>query len=90
MASKPNDIDVLYGLEPVIEPGDNAGSDGLDPFVDIACPYCGEPLTVALDLSAGSQSYIEDCQVCCQPIQMKVWVKEDGRLDSVAAERMDQ
>ena len=90
MSSRTHDIDALYGLEPVIEPGDNAGSDGLDPFADIACPYCGEFLTVALDLSAGSQSYVEDCQVCCQPIQMKVWVKEDGRLDTVVAERMDQ
>ncbi|MEO8314301.1 MAG: CPXCG motif-containing cysteine-rich protein [Pseudomonadota bacterium] len=73
-----------------MEPGDNAGSDGLDPFADIGCPYCGEFVTVALDLSAGSQKYVEDCQVCCQPMQMSVWVKEDGRLDSVAAERMDQ
>ena len=90
MSPRTPDIDALYGLEPVIEPGDNAGSGGLDPFADIACPYCGEFLTIALDLSAGSQTYIEDCQVCCQPIQMKVWVKEDGGLDSVAAERMDQ
>lgn len=90
MPGKSSDIDLLYGLEPVIEPGDNAGSDGLDPFADIGCPYCGEFVTVALDLSAGSQKYVEDCQVCCQPMQMSVWVKEDGRLDSVAAERMDQ
>ena len=89
MSTTPDDIDLLYGLEPVIEPGDNAGSDGLDPFADIACPYCGEFLTIALDLSAGSQTYIEDCQVCCQPMQIKVWTRDDGGLDSVSAERMD-
>ena len=36
----------------------------------ITCPYCGEPLSILIDLSAGAQSYIEDCQVCCQPMQI--------------------
>lgn len=36
----------------------------------IRCPFCAEAILVLLDLSAGSQSYIEDCQVCCQPIQI--------------------
>ncbi len=49
-----------------------------------------EPRTVRLDLSAGSQNYVEDCQVCCQPIQLSVQVYEDGSLDRVAAERMDR
>lgn len=88
MGKKPTDIDLLYGLEPVIEPGE--GGDGLEPFADVPCPYCGETLTIRLDLSAGSQSYIEDCQVCCQPMQMSVRVKEEGTLDGVSAERMDR
>lgn len=88
--ARPTETDLLYGLDPVIEPGEGAGNDALDPFADIACPYCGEFLTVALDLSAGSQTYVEDCQVCCQPIQMSLRVGEDGRLDSLAAERMDR
>lgn len=36
----------------------------------IDCPFCGENITVLLDLSAGGQSYIEDCQVCCRPMQI--------------------
>lgn len=36
----------------------------------ISCPFCGESISVLLDLSAGGQSYIEDCQVCCRPIQI--------------------
>lgn len=87
-SGKPTDIDKLYGLEPVIEPGE--GSDGVEPFADVQCPYCGETLTVRLDLSAGSQSYVEDCQVCCQPMQMSVRAAEDGTLDAVSAERMDR
>jgi hypothetical protein len=90
MSGKLNDIDQLYGLEPVITVGEAAGSDEVEPFVDVMCPYCGETLTVQVDLSAGSQSYVEDCQVCCQPIQMVVAVAEDGALESVLAERMDR
>jgi hypothetical protein len=88
--AKPTDIDLLYGLEPVIEPGDGAGNDAFEPFADISCPYCGEPLTVRLDLSAGSQSYVEDCQVCCQPIQLSVQVDETGGVNRLTAERMDR
>ena len=32
------------------------------------CPYCGESFTTLVDLSAGDQEYIEDCQICCRPI----------------------
>ena len=32
------------------------------------CPYCGETFTSLIDTSAGNQHYIEDCQICCQPI----------------------
>ena len=32
------------------------------------CPYCGEPITMVLDLSESAQSYVEDCEVCCNPI----------------------
>lgn len=85
---KGDDIDRLYGLEPVIEVG--GGGDGVEPFIDVQCPYCGETLTVRLDLSVGSQTYVEDCQVCCQPIQMSVGVADDGTLAAVSAERMDR
>ncbi|AOS96054.1 hypothetical protein AUP74_00584 [Microbulbifer aggregans] len=44
------------------------------------CPYCGEPITVLLDLSQGTHSYVEDCQVCCRPISISVTEEEDGSL----------
>jgi hypothetical protein len=35
---------------------------------EYTCAYCGETNLTFVDLSAGTQqSYIEDCQVCCQP-----------------------
>lgn len=48
-------------------------------FVEITCPYCGEPFETGVDVSAGSTRYIEDCQVCCRPIEFRVRVDaEDG------------
>tara|TARA_Y100001935_G_C17311136_1_gene516370 strand:- start:5832 stop:6143 length:312 start_codon:yes stop_codon:yes gene_type:complete len=43
----------------------------------IDCPYCGEKIEIQLDVSAGSQAYIEDCQVCCRPIELKLNVYGD-------------
>lgn len=36
----------------------------------IHCPFCAESMTILLDLSAGDQGYVEDCQICCQPMQI--------------------
>ena len=42
------------------------------------CPYCGEPLELAVDeLGGRHQSYVEDCVVCCRPIEVEVVVDED-------------
>lgn len=50
----------------------------MQPFVDVSCPYCGETIGLMLDASAGEQSYIEDCHVCCRPIVVSVGFDEDG------------
>ncbi|MEX1827362.1 CPXCG motif-containing cysteine-rich protein [Luteibacter yeojuensis] len=54
-------------------------------FTDIACPYCGEIIDVAVDVSAGSQTYTEDCQVCCRPIVMRLTVDEGDDSFSLSA-----
>ncbi|AOE49496.1 CPXCG motif-containing cysteine-rich protein [Kangiella sediminilitoris] len=47
----------------------------------INCPYCGEPQTVLIDPSIEQQQYIEDCQICCRPIEFDVVVNgEDVSL----------
>lgn len=51
------------------------------PSVEVHCPYCGEPIELFVDDSAGAQRYIEDCQVCCRPIVVAVSVDEDGDPD---------
>lgn len=53
----------------------------------IPCPYCGERIEIVLDASAGDQHYIEDCQVCCRPISVAVWIGADQDVHvSVTAE----
>jgi hypothetical protein len=84
----PKTVDELYGLEPVFEPG--AGEPAaLGEFVTVQCPYCGEAFETAVDLSAGSFQYVEDCQVCCQPIELAGEVDEDGQLLGLTANRSE-
>ena len=44
----------------------------------IDCPYCGEAIEVVIDCSVPEQAYIEDCQVCCRPIDFFVTVDAAG------------
>lgn len=34
------------------------------------CPYCWEEISMLLDASVHTQTYIEDCEVCCNPIEV--------------------
>jgi transcription elongation factor Elf1 len=52
----------------------------------INCPYCGQSMEVVLDLSGGSQSYVEDCQICCQPMQICFDV-DDDQLQGLQVDR---
>ena len=79
-------INALYGLEPVFEPGPGT-EGGPTEMVAIHCPYCDEPFTICVDLSAGSCSYIEDCQVCCQPVEIGCEIDGQGALQAVKADR---
>lgn len=49
-----------------------------------SCPHCGERISVVLDLSADQQHYVEDCEVCCSPIEISFRV-EEGALISFEA-----
>ena len=53
------------------------------------CPYCWEEISMLIDLSQNHQSYIEDCEVCCNPIQLTVNT-ENGQIISFQAENIEQ
>jgi len=40
------------------------------------CPYCFEQISMLIDLSEPHQTYIEDCEVCCNPIEVNVEVEK--------------
>jgi hypothetical protein len=54
--------------------------------VDIVCPYCGENFSVTIDTSQGDCSTVEDCSVCCQPIQLDIECRA-GEVTGVSATR---
>ena len=44
---------------------------------DLTCPYCGEDIQMVIDCSVASQEYIEDCQVCCRPINLVINIDDE-------------
>ena len=53
-----------------------------------SCPYCGEEISMVLDLSVRRQTYIEDCEVCCNPIEISYSVENDA-VSSFAAKVLE-
>ncbi len=49
-----------------------------------ACPCCGSHVSVVVDLSVESQELIEDCEVCCRPLEIAYTV-EDGEVTEFSA-----
>jgi len=52
----------------------------------VQCPYCGEPTEVSTDEQGGES--VEDCIVCCRPIDVSVTVDSDG-APSIRVRRQD-
>jgi len=53
------------------------------------CPYCWEEISMLLDPSVSSQTYIEDCEVCCNPIEVYP-VFDRNKLVSFDVNNIDQ
>jgi transcription elongation factor Elf1 len=45
------------------------------------CPYCWEAISMLLDTSVNNQLYIEDCEVCCNPIEIKAQFSAKDLID---------
>ena len=85
-------VDERYGLEPVFEPGSEeftCGGAGGVQLHAVHCPYCGERFETPVDLSSGSARYIEDCPVCCRPIEVSLEV-EQGAVSRLDLRRGDE
>jgi transcription elongation factor Elf1 len=55
----------------------------------LICPCCAEEVSILLDLSAGGQRYIEDCEVCCNPIEIGYEVN-DGEIEDFYSQSIEQ
>jgi hypothetical protein len=53
-----------------------------------ACPYCWEEISMVLDTSVRGQTYVEDCEVCCHPIEVRYAV-EEGEITEFEAAVME-
>lgn len=53
---------------------------------NLNCPYCGEVIQLVVDCSINSQEYIEDCQVCCRPINIFIHIEDEHVQIHVAHE----
>ena len=51
------------------------------------CPYCWQTISMLLDVSLPEQTYIEDCEVCCNPIEIH-YVVEDGSVAAFEARQV--
>lgn len=53
------------------------------------CPYCWEQISMLIDVSQSQQTYIEDCEICCNPIQISL-VIESQQIVNFQAESIEQ
>ena len=44
------------------------------------CPYCWQHISMLIDTHLHSQKYIEDCEVCCNPIEFEVKIINNNIL----------
>lgn len=67
----------MYSINEITEPS-------IDEHI-IRCPYCGQVMTVLIDNEELGQEYIEDCQLCCRPINFNVTTGFEGELSVIVS-----
>ena len=56
----------------------------MDDTFTVECPYCGEPLEIYVEPDVRG-SYVQDCEVCCEPMLVTVTDEDDGRSVTVGS-----
>ena len=49
----------------------------------VTCPYCGEDVEIFIELDVRG-SFVQDCEVCCNPWRVRVVGDRDERYVDVA------
>ena len=47
----------------------------------LQCPSCGEQIEIVVDCSLAEQEYVEDCEVCCNPMIIRASSTDEGEID---------
>ena len=50
------------------------------------CPYCWEEISMLMDTSVTKQTFVEDCEVCCNPIEVTLQFRSN---ELIAFEAID-
>ena len=50
---------------------------------EITCPHCGESFPLQVDTSQREQYLVEDCSICCRPINLTIRCRP-GEIESVS------
>ena len=55
----------------------------------LSCPFCLEQIEIVVDITTGNQEYTEDCEVCCNPILIRISLDGDEVIDIEALREND-
>ena len=44
----------------------------------VVCPYCGEQAEIFVEADVRG-TFVQDCEVCCNPWQLRVWFDDERR-----------
>lgn len=77
-------IDLMYGLDPIYEPGQQARQCPLTVWLEVCCPHCWRSYGSEFELGSDSEIRIEDCPQCCGAIELQFQPEDEHghyRLD---------
>lgn len=57
--------------------------------VSATCPYCGQSIVLQVDCGEIGQRYVEDCPVCCRPMDVVIGEAADEGVPSVVLGRQE-
>jgi hypothetical protein len=60
----------------------------MDPLFLVTCPYCGEDVEIYLEPEVRG-SLVQDCEVCCNPWQLRVSRDDEDGERYVEVSRAD-
>jgi hypothetical protein len=55
----------------------------VDDYFVVTCPYCGEDLEIYVEPDVRG-TFVQDCEVCCNPWRVRVVRTRDGRAVEIA------